>query len=148
MVDILKELLERELQKLEEEIKSFTDESLIWKTSEGVTNSSGNLCLHLCGNLQHFIGTILGKSDYVRNRDAEFSSRNISKANLLEEIQHAKKSVTETLGKISDEDLQAIYPQTLIKKDVTIAYFLVHLISHFDYHLGQINYLRRMIVND
>ena len=145
MIDTFKEILLREIVKLEEEIKSFSDEESLWKTVGEIKNSAGNLCLHLCGNLRHFIGAELGKIGYVRNRDAEFSSRNISKEKLLEEIQEAKKSVETSLDKLSESDLQKVYPQIFIPKEVTTEYFLIHLLSHFDYHLGQINYLRRMV---
>jgi len=145
MLDTLSELFGRELQKLEEEIKSFSNESLLWKTTGEIKNSAGNLCLHLCGNMQHFIGAGLGKSGYIRNRDAEFSSTNISREKLVEEIQKTKESVAGSLKKISDADLQTVYPQNFLGKDVTTEYFLIHLLSHFDYHLGQINYLRRII---
>ncbi len=145
MKEVLNELLQRELQKLEDEIKSFPEEALIWKTSGDVKNSAGNLCLHLCGNLQHFIGNILGKTYYVRDRDSEFSSKNISREKLLGEINNAKEAVRISLEKLSDGDLQKIYPQNFLGKDVTVEYFLLHLLSHFDYHLGQINYLRRLI---
>jgi uncharacterized damage-inducible protein DinB len=145
MLNTLSELFGRELHKLEEEIKSFSNESLLWKTTGEIKNSAGNLCLHLCGNMQHFIGAGLGKSGYIRNRDAEFSSKNISREKLVEEIQKTKESVAGSLKKISDADLQAVYPQNFLGKDVTTEYFLIHLLSHFDYHLGQINYLRRII---
>ncbi len=145
MIETIKEILLREIVKLEEEIKSFPDEQLIWKTSGEIKNSAGNLCLHLCGNLQHFIGAELGKTGYARNRDAEFSLKNISKEKLIEEIRKAKDVVGATLDKLSEDDLLKIYPQSFIPKEVTTEYFLVHLLSHFDYHLGQINYVRRIL---
>ena len=143
MLETIKEILLREITKLEEEIKSFPDEKLIWQTFGEIKNSGGNLCLHLCGNLQHFIGAELGKTGYIRNRDAEFSTASLSKEKLLEEIERTKNSVRTTLEKIPEHDLQKTYPQNFIPKDVTTGFFLVHLVSHFDYHLGQINYLRR-----
>jgi len=140
------EILLSELQKLEEEITSFPEEPLLWKIKGEIKNSAGNLCLHLCGNLQHYIGATLGKTGYVRNRDAEFSTKNIARKKLIEEIGHAKRAVENTLHSISFADLQKIYPQNFIGKEVNTEYFLIHLISHFDYHLGQINYLRRMML--
>jgi len=145
MTETLKEILLREIVKLEDEIKSFSDEQLLWKTAGEIKNSAGNLCLHLCGNLQHFIGAELGKTGYVRNRDAEFSSKNISKEKLIAEIQKAKNAVASSLEKLSEADLQKVYPQNFIGKEITTEYFLVHLLSHVDYHLGQINYLRRIL---
>jgi uncharacterized damage-inducible protein DinB len=143
MIEGIREIMARELLKLEEEIKSFSEEKMLWKTHGEIKNSCGNLCLHLCGNLQHFIGAELGKTGYVRNREAEFSSTGISRDMLLEEIRKTRKAVVETLEKISESDLQKIYPQNFIPREVTTGYFLLHLVSHFDYHLGQINYLRR-----
>ncbi|MCX6291149.1 MAG: DUF1572 family protein [Bacteroidetes bacterium] len=138
------EILLREIQKLEDEIKRF-DETSTWKTTGEITNSAGNLCLHLCGNLQHFIGAVLGKSGYVRNREQEFASKGMSKENLLLTIHQTKATISEALQKITADDLQKTYPQNFLGREVTAGYFLLHLLSHFDYHLGQINYLRRAL---
>jgi len=145
MIEILNEIFQRELQKLNLEIESFKEEGLLLKVSGELKNSAGNLCLHLCGNLQHFIGAELGKTGYVRNRDSEFSLKNIPKAKLLDEIRLTKETVTASLHLFSETDLEKIYPQNILGKDVTVAYFLIHLLSHLDYHLGQINYLRRIL---
>ena len=85
---IIKEIEERfvfDLEKLKDEISSYDDEKNIWKTTGDINNSPGNLCLHICGNLQHFVGTVLGKTGYVRNRELEFSQKNVSKEGLLAE---------------------------------------------------------------
>lgn len=148
MIDVFKDIFRRELQKLEAEILSFRDDAQLWKIYGDIKNSAGNLCLHLCGNLQHFIGVGLGKSDYVRNREAEFNSKNSSKEVLIKEINKSIAAVEMALSRISDDDLNKIYPQNFLGKEVTTAYFLVHLIAHFDYHLGQMNYLRRMTLNN
>ncbi len=142
-------IFERELNKLAEEIKLYTPEESIWEVKEGIKNSGGNLCLHICGNLQHFIGTVLGNTGYVRNRDKEFSDKNIPVAVLLKEIETTKIAVVKTLEGIRDEDLDKEYtdfPAHLLgKENITKFYFLAHLISHMDYHIGQINYHRRMM---
>src|SRR5688572_33039222 len=106
---ILIELYERDLAKLREEIGSFTDEADLWKTSEGITNSAGNLCQHLTGNLQHFFGAVLGGTGYVRDRDAEFASKGTTKADLVAGIDAAKASVKNTLASLSDEDFARTY---------------------------------------
>ena len=77
MINTLLQLFQRDLEKLKTEISSYKDEKKIWVISGEVKNSAGNLCLHLCGNLQHFIGAVLGNSGYVRNRDAEFTRKNV-----------------------------------------------------------------------
>ena len=73
----LAEIFERDLNKVKQEISSYTDEKAIWKTIEGISNSAGNLALHICGNLRHFVGNTLGNSGYIRQRDLEFSSKDI-----------------------------------------------------------------------
>jgi len=145
LCDSFLEILQRELTKLETEINSFRDEASVWKVQGDLKNSAGNLCLHLCGNLQHFVGAVLGNSGYKRNRDAEFSSKNISKQKLIEEIMNSKEAVNNTFAELTDNDLAKIYKQEILGKEVSTAYFMLHLISHFDYHLGQINYLRRLL---
>src|SRR5437016_2991371 len=94
---VLITLFERDLNKLTEEINQYPDDSSLWLTKEGIKNSGGNLCLHLTGNLQHFIGAVLGDSGYIRNRDAEFTLKNISKLKLLNEISNTKVAVKDAL---------------------------------------------------
>ena len=142
---ILSELYERDLNKLREEIELFTDETDLWTTSGGITNSAGNLCQHLTGNLRHFLGAVLGGSGYVRDRDAEFAAKGTTKADLLADIDAAAASVKDTLGKLTDEDLAKTYPIEVFGRPMTTGYFLVHLATHFNYHLGQINYHRRLL---
>ena len=142
---ILIELYERDLAKLREEIGSFTDEADLWKTTDGITNSAGNLCQHLTGNLQHFFGAVLGDSGYVRDRDAEFASKGRTRTDLFGEIDAAEASVKNTLAKLSDDDLTSNYPIKVFGHPTTTAFFLTHLSTHFNYHLGQINYHRRLL---
>jgi uncharacterized damage-inducible protein DinB len=145
IAQILTELYSRDLDKLRDEINLFSDEADLWKLADGVTNSAGNLCQHLTGNLQHFFGAVLGGTEYVRDRDAEFSSRDKTRAMLLSEIDAAEVSVRETLAKLSDEDLSKPYPIEVFGHPMTTAFFLTHLTTHFNYHLGQINYHRRLL---
>jgi uncharacterized damage-inducible protein DinB len=144
MIEIIGELFHRDLKKLEEEIR-LVPEAALWKTAGEIKNSCGNICLHLCGNVQHFIGAELGKTGYVRNRDAEFATKNLSKEKLLEEIAAAKAAVTKGMASITQADLNTVFPQDFLGKEVTTEYMLIHLLAHFNYHLGQINYLRRIV---
>jgi hypothetical protein len=75
MTDDLSRLLVRELETFAREVELFPDDESLFKTLPGVANSAGNLGLHVCGNLQHFVGAVLGNTGYVRNRDAEFAAR-------------------------------------------------------------------------
>jgi uncharacterized damage-inducible protein DinB len=145
---VLIKLFEENLNKLSEEINAYPDDASLWVTKEGINNSGGNLCLHLTGNLQHFLGAVLNDSGYVRNRDAEFKVKNIAKAKLLNEIENAKTAVKDTLEQISKKTLDKDYPLPINGEMINTEYFLVYLLSHLTYHTGQINYHRRLLTTE
>ncbi|MCK6618476.1 MAG: DUF1572 domain-containing protein [Cyclobacteriaceae bacterium] len=138
-------LFDRDLTTLEKEINLYPTEGAIWNLGGEIKNTAGNLCLHLCGNLQHFIGTVLGHSGYVRNRDYEFAARDLTREQLLREIQTTKEAVKSTLSQLDEVALQKEYPLQTLGYPMTTSYFLVHLFGHLNYHLGQINYHRRLV---
>ena len=150
---VLITLYKRNLLKLQDELNAYADESNIWQIRDGISNSAGNLAetfglaLHLVGNLNHFIGAVLGESGYVRERDKEFSLKNIPRHEIIRSIDTTIAIIQFTLSKISDEDMNRPYPETLpiLKDDNSIRFMLVHLTVHLSYHLGQINYHRRLI---
>jgi uncharacterized damage-inducible protein DinB len=142
--EALLEIFERDLDKLANEISSYADESRLWATGGEISNSAGNLCLHLLGNLNHFVGAILGENGYARNRDAEFSSKNVSREDLLSSIEKTKAVVSEALNKLPDERFEQNFPVEKHDKTVKTDFMLLHLLTHFNYHLGQINYHRRL----
>jgi len=145
MIVSLTQIYLRDLEKLKTEISSYKDETKIWEISGHIKNSAGNLCLHLCGNLQHFIGAILGNSGYVRNRDAEFSKKNVPLTELVKEIDETIKVIKLTLESLTDTELNKIYPSNIFGEGTTTFTFLIHLATHLNYHLGQINYHRRLL---
>ena len=145
--DILLKLYERDLGKLREEIEAYSDEADLWKVSGEILNSAGNLCLHLTGNLQHFFGAVLGQTGYVRNRDAEFADEHVPREQLLAGIDETLVVIKSTLSNLSDDDLANTYPLEVFGEPMTTGYFLTHLATHFNWHLGQINYHRRLLAN-
>jgi uncharacterized damage-inducible protein DinB len=144
---ILKTLFRRDLEKLRKEIDSYHDESKIWLVEKDITNSAGNLCLHLIGNLNAFIGAEIGKTDYVRNRELEFSAMDIPKSEILQKIDDTIIAVENALDSMSDEQFDEDYPIIVFTDKMKTGYFLVHLSTHLAYHLGQINYHRRFLDN-
>lgn len=138
-------VFERDLKKLETEISSYPDEASLWMLSGAINNTAGNLCLHLCGNLQHFIGAVLGKSGYIRNREHEFAARNIPRSQLLAEIAATITVIKSTLAEIPQQELAKEYPAQVFDFTMTTTFFLVHLAAHLSYHLGQVNYHRRIL---
>lgn len=138
-------IIERDLLKLREEIQAYPNEESLWIIQGEITNSAGNLCLHLCGNLQHFIGHVLGGSSFVRNRDLEFSARHIPTAQLLEGIDATMQAVSSTLTTLDASLLEKEFPIQVFGYPMSTGYFLLHLATHLEYHLGQINYHRRLL---
>ncbi len=141
----LTELFERDLQKLKTEINLYKDEEKLWVTEKGISNSAGNLCLHLLGNLNHFIGATLGNTGYVRYREDEFSLKNIPRQDLLTNIDNCILIVDKTLQKLTDADLEKDFPLEKHGTIVSTTHMLLHLYGHLSYHLGQINYHRRLL---
>jgi uncharacterized damage-inducible protein DinB len=138
-------LFERDILKLKAEIGAYHDEKKLWVTAPGISNSGGNLCLHLLGNLQYYIGAILGDSRYVRNRPEEFSQKNIPVAELFAKLDHISQLIPQTIRSLSAETMAKVYPEKVFDHPMTTEYFLLHLLAHLNYHLGQINYHRRMV---
>jgi uncharacterized damage-inducible protein DinB len=139
------QLYERDLDKLKTEVEQYSNEADLWTTSGEITNSAGNLTLHLIGNLKHFIGAVLGNSGFVRDRDEEFAAKNLSRSELMADIDATRYVVLSTLAEMVEEDLDKPYPIEVFGHPMTTGYFLVHLTSHLNYHLGQINYHRRLL---
>jgi len=147
ITETLQKLYDRDLSKLKEEIGLYANEADIWKTDGEITNSAGNLTLHLIGNLRHFFGAVLGETGYVRDRDKEFSNAGVARDELLTGIDQAAVDVRASLKKLTDADLAATYPIEVFGHPMTTEYFVVHLATHLNYHLGQINYHRRILAN-
>ena len=77
IIETLQKLFTRDLNKLKAEIELYRNENNIWRTDKGIANSAGNLCLHLTGNLNAYIGAELGNTGYIRHRELEFSLKDI-----------------------------------------------------------------------
>lgn len=146
--ETIRTLFLRELGALRREIEAYSDERLLWETPGGITNSAGNLALHLCGNLQHFIGARLGDTGYVRDRDAEFARRNVSRADILAEIDAASAAVRRAFERINDDDFSKPFPELIFKMTIPTGEWLTHLVAHLGYHVGQIDYHRRLVTGD
>ena len=138
-------LFDKDLHKLMEELNLYEYEEDIWKINEGISNSSGNLALHLIGNLNYFIGTAIGHTNYTRDRDQEFSDKNIPQATLISDIKHLMSVIKKTFHKLSDEDLKQDFPMEMNSEILSIEHAMIFLLAHLNYHLGQVNYHRRMI---
>jgi uncharacterized damage-inducible protein DinB len=147
IVEDLINLFRRDLSKLKNEIELYKNEDRIWHIEKSITNSAGNLCLHLIGNLKTYIGAGIGNINYVRDRDLEFSAKDIQRSVLLKEIDDTIIVVQTALQNLKESDIEKDFPILIWDHSTTISFTLLHLLSHLNYHLGQINYHRRLLDN-
>jgi hypothetical protein len=145
LLQYLDRLLARDLEGLVREVALFPDDETLWRILPGVANSAGNLGLHVAGNLQHFVGAVLGSTGYVRHRELEFSRRSGSRAEVIEELERALAMLRQVLPTIPEERLAAPYPDAVGGFPIETGLFLVHLAGHLTFHLGQAGYLRRIL---
>lgn len=145
IIEALKLLFTRDLTRLYTEIKLYKNEAVIWETEKHISNSAGNLCLHLVGNLNTYIGKEIGNTGYVRNREEEFALKNVPKEQLLSMVESTKEIINVSLDKLTETMLENEYPVLVFEEKTTTGYLLIHLATHLTYHLGQINYHRRLL---
>jgi uncharacterized damage-inducible protein DinB len=148
LITTLKTLFNRDLKRLLNEIELYKSESDIWVIKGQINNSAGNLCLHLVGNLNIYIGKVLGNTNYVRNRELEFSSKNVPKKELIKKVEDTIEVINQSLDNLNAELLETEFPILVFEDKTSTEFLLVHLTTHLTYHLGQINYHRRLIEND
>ena len=137
-------LFDRDLTALAKEVELYPSDEALWTLQPGIANSGGTLVLHLCGNLRHYIGFQLSGIEYRRDRPAEFSTRGVSRTDLLAQIEIARAAVA-TLAHLDPARLEAIYPEEVLNGPMTVGHFLIHLYGHLRYHTGQVNYHRRLL---
>jgi len=145
VVEVLRKVYNRDLLKLKQELELYKNEANIWKVEKDILNPAGNLCLHLVGNLNTYFGAVLGNTGYIRNRDLEFSQKGVSRDELIRKTQDAMHVVDKVLASMTDDQLKEEYPLLYNNEKVTSEYFLIHLATHLSYHLGQVNYHRRLL---
>jgi DinB superfamily len=137
-------LLARDLTRLVQQLRAFPDQESLWNTAPGIANSAGNLALHLEGNLREYIGRQLGNMPYERHRPLEFSEKGLPVEDMIARIEQVQRVIPEVIRSLSSATLDAPYPEQVLGVPLTTRQFLIHLLGHFNYHLGQIDYLRRM----
>jgi uncharacterized damage-inducible protein DinB len=148
MTDDVRRVLTRELEAFAREVELFPDDESLWRTVPGVTNSAGNLALHVCGNLKHFVGAVLGGTGYVRERPAEFATRAGRREDVARQLRETAEVVAKVLARVPESTLAAPYPEAHDGVQLPCGRFLLHLSVHLAFHLGQAGYLRRATTGD
>lgn len=144
----LARILSRDLERLAEEVRAYPDEEALWRAAPGITNPGGTLALHLAGNLLHYVGGLLGGSGYERDRDAEFSRRDVPREEILALVDEARRTVGSVVPGLAEDRMRAPFPEPPERMaGIETGAFLLHLVSHTGYHLGQVNYHRRLLAD-
>ncbi len=141
----LARLFRRDLTRLGQHIEAFPTEQSVWQVLPGITNSGGNLTLHLEGNLREYIGRQLGSIAYKRERPLEFSSKGIAKNDLIRRIGEVREMIPAVIESLSSEQLEKQFPEVIQGVPMSTQQFLVHLYGHLNWHLGEMDYLRRIL---
>jgi Protein of unknown function (DUF1572) len=148
LLEDLKVLYLREITTLERELDLYPDDASVWEELPGLPNPGGNLILHLAGSLQHFFGASLGNAGYQRNREAEFTKRNVSRSDLKQELSRAKFGVIAAFENLTEDRLTEVFPVQFADAPFSIRLTLLQFLGHLAYHLGQIDYHRRMVTGN
>jgi hypothetical protein len=143
--NVLTTLYERDLRKLIEEVNLFQKEENLWKTVGSVKNCCGNLTLHILGNLNHYVGATLAHSAYIRDRPQEFAKKGVPRGELVGQLEALIPMIKSTLNNFTAAQMDAQYPDLFDDAYNSNSYVLIRLLTHLDYHLGQVNYLRRVL---
>ena len=141
----LASLFRRDLVKLSKQIEAFPNNDALWQTVPGVLNAAGNLALHIDGNLREFVGRQLGNLPYRRNRELEFSAKGLSKDELSVRLAELSESIPAVIAELSERQMESEYPEVVLESRMTTREFLIHLYGHLNWHLGQVDYLRRIL---
>jgi len=147
-IEHIHHIMVRELRGMKNELLAYQDEGDIWRSVPGLPNSAGTIALHVAGNLQHFVGAQLGKSGYVRDREAEFGRRDVPVSEMVKELDRTVAALDAAFAKLEEEAMDRPFPQEIAGVRPTVGEFLVHLVAHLAYHLGQIDYHRRCVTED
>ena len=147
-VAALSAMMLRELRAMRREIEAYPDDASIWAGAPGIENPGGTLALHCAGNLQHYVGAVLGGTGYVRDRPGEFALRALPRLVVLSELDRAAEVVERTLAALPAAVLARPFPETVAGQTVRTDSFLAHLAVHLAYHLGQLDYHRRLVTGD
>ena len=143
--NVITSFYERDIRKLIEELNLFENEEDLWKTRGFVKNSAGNLALHIVGGLNHLIGATLAQTGYVRNRDQEFTIKGVERKDVIAQLEALIPMINTTVNDLTEKQMAAEYPIFFDKPNTSTSYVLVQLLLHLNYHLGQVNYVRRML---
>jgi uncharacterized damage-inducible protein DinB len=145
LLEHIQSLLVRDLLGVKKELELFETDEQTWNCPTGISNPAGTLAIHICGNLNHYIGAVLGGTSYVRDRNNEFANRSNSRTQIYEILDETSAMLASVIPEIDPGRLNQRYPEQVGGFDLNTQQFLLHLCTHLSFHLGQLGYLRRLL---
>lgn len=134
------------LPKIGECLGRLSDEQIWWRPNE-VSNSCGNLILHLCGNVRQWILSGVGGQPDVRKRSLEFSQREpLGREDLQRRLEGTVSEAVEVLNSLDETEL--LETHTIQIYTVSTLQAVFHVVEHFSYHTGQIAYITKLLTSD
>ena len=126
------------LPKIRIAVGHLSEEDLWW-TPNPVSNSVGNLLLHLSGNLRQWVVSGLGGAPDGRDRELEFDPvTHPAREALLDRVTRAAADADAVLAALDPERLLAMH--TIQGREVTGLRALSHAVEHLGMKTGQIRY--------
>lgn len=141
-------LFARDLARWRQQVEAFPDTASLWRTAGGFTNPAGTLALHVEGNLREYVGRQLGRIPYARNRDLEFRARDVERPEILDRLTSLAEAIPAVVAALTPAQLDADFPEPYDGLTLSARQFLVHLFGHANYHLGQVDALRRVVTGN
>jgi uncharacterized damage-inducible protein DinB len=130
------------LPKIERCLVELSDDDVWWRPNQ-VSNSIGNLVLHLCGNLRQWIIGGVGQRAFERHRQQEFDERSpLPRAELLARLKTIVGEADAIIGGVGQAAL--VTRREIQNDDVTVLEAIYHVVEHFGMHTGQIIMLSKM----
>lgn len=118
-------------------------EQIWWRPNES-SNAIGNLVLHCVGSTRFYIGHVVGRRDFVRDRPAEFAERRpLPAADLQARLAAAADEADEVLAGVDPASLLETTDRT--PKPMTLIEAIDLQVAHYALHAGQIAYATKLL---
>lgn len=137
--------LEVNTPRIEKCLAALTEDE-VWQRPNEISNSVGNLVLHLCGNITQYILSGLGQVPDYRVRDAEFAAKGgFTKAELLLKLSSTVEEACQVIRHLDHNDLLRI--RSVQGFQLSAIGIIVHVTEHYSYHTGQIAFWTKQLKN-
>ena len=124
-------------------LEALQPEQIWWRPND-TSNAVGNLVLHCAGSTRFYIGYVVGNSDFVRDRNAEFAERReLPTSELRAHLDMAIEEADDVL--LNLDPARLLDPTERTPKPSTIMQIIGLQLTHYAAHTGQIAYATKLL---